>query len=300
MVAYEQIRYEVDDPVATITLNRPEVLNAWTDRMGFEVRHAVGQAERDPRVVGIVITGAGRGFCAGADISRLSAISDGNYAGESLPEELKSDPGDPSFGDDLHLGTHTYFLSVPKPVIAAINGPVAGMAVPIVLACDLRFMAEDAILMTAFVQRGLIAEWGISWLLPRLVGPSVALDLLFSSRKIPGTEAATLGLVNAALPRDRVLAHAQQYVRDLAATSSPTSMAIMKRQVYQQMHPGLLAAEREARELMVQSFGRQDFGEGVRSFTERRPPRFDRVPQASSVSRGDGPASLPRDTGAHG
>ena len=300
MVAYEQIRYEVDDPVATITLNRPEVLNAWTDRMGFEVRHAVGLAERDPRVVGIVITGAGRGFCAGADISRLSAISDGNYAGDSLPEELKSHPGDPSFGDDLHLGTHTYLLSVPKPVIAAINGPVAGMAVPIVLACDLRFMAEDAILMTAFAQRGLVAEWGISWLLPRLAGPSVALDLLFSSRKVPGTEAAALGLVNAALPRDQVLAHAQQYVRDLAATSSPTSMAIMKRQIYQQMHAGLLAAEREARELMVQSFGGTDFGEGVRSFTERRPPRFDRVPLASSASRGDEPPSPPRDTGAHG
>lgn len=284
MAAYEQIRYEVDDPVATITLNRPEVLNAWTDRMGFEVRHAIGQAERDPRVVGIVITGAGRGFCAGADINRLSAVSAGNYAGESLPEDLKSDPGDPSFGDDLHRGTYTYLMSVPKPVIAAINGPVAGMAVPIVLACDLRFMAEDAILMTAFVQRGLIAEWGISWLLPRLVGPAVALDLLFSSRKVPGTEAAALGLVNAALPRDQVVDHAQQYVRDLAATSSPTSMAIMKRQIYQQLHPGLLAAEREARELMVQSFGRPDFGEGVRSFTERRPPSFDRVPQAGGQS----------------
>jgi enoyl-CoA hydratase/carnithine racemase len=209
-------------------------------------------------------------------------VSAGNYASESLPEELKSDPGDPSSGDDLHLGTYTYLMSVPKPVIAAINGPVAGMAVPIVLACDLRFMAEDAILMTAFAQRGLIAEWGISWLLPRLVGPSVALDLLFSSRKVPGTEAAALGLVNAALPRDQVLTHAQQYVRDLAATSSPTAMAIMKRQVYQQMHPGLLAAEREARELMVQSFGRPDFGEGVRSFTERRPPRFDRVPAQPS------------------
>lgn len=280
MAAYEQIRYEVDDPVATITLNRPEVLNAWTDRMGYEVRHAVGQAERDPNVVGIVITGAGRGFCAGADISRLSAVSAGNYASESLPEELKSDPGDPSSGDDLHLGTYTYLMSVPKPVIAAINGPVAGMAVPIVLACDLRFMAEDAILMTAFAQRGLIAEWGISWLLPRLVGPSVALDLLFSSRKVPGTEAAALGLVNAALPKDQVLGHAQQYVRGLAATSSPTAMAIMKRQVYQQLHPGLLAAEREARELMVQSFGRRDFGEGVRSFTERRPPSFERVPSA--------------------
>ncbi len=282
MTEYEQIIYEVDDPVATITLNRPEVLNAWTDRMGLEVKHAIGRAERDPRVVGIVITGAGRGFCAGADMRRLSAVSAGTYAAETLPADLESDPGDPAAGDDLHKGTYTYLMSVPKPVIAAINGPVAGMAVPIVLACDLRFMAEDAVLMTAFSQRGLVGEWGISWLLPRLAGTAVALDLLFSSRKVTGAEAVNLGLVNAALPRDDVLAYAQQYVRDLAATSSPASMAIMKKQVYQQMHAGLLSAEREARELMVGSFGRPDFGEGVSSFLERRPPQFERLPQQAA------------------
>ena len=277
MTSYEEIIYQVDDPVATITLNRPHALNAWTDRMGLEVRHAVAAADADPRVVGIVITGAGRGFCAGADMNRLSAVSAGTYAAETLPDDLASDPGDPSFGDDLYLGTHTYLLSVPKPVIAAINGPVAGMAVPIVLACDLRFMATDAVLVTAFAQRGLVAEWSISWLLPRLVGPAVALDLLFSSRKVTGVEAAALGLVNAALPREQVLSHAQQYVRDLAATSSPTSMAIMKRQVYQQLHAGMLEAEREARLLMRESFDRPDFREGVNSFVERRPPVFERL-----------------------
>jgi enoyl-CoA hydratase/carnithine racemase len=282
---YEQIIYEVDDPVATITLNRPEVLNAWTDRMGLEVRHAISMAERDPRVVGIVLTGAGRGFCAGADMKRLSALSSGDFAAETLPADLESDPGDPAAGDDLHLGTHTYLLSVPKPVIAAINGPVAGMAVPIVLACDLRFMAEDAVLMTAFSHRGLVAEWGISWLLPRLVGTAVALDLLFSSRKVSGAEAVNLGLVSAALPREDVLAYAQQYVRDLAATSSPTSMAIMKQQVYQQVHAGLLSAEREARELMAGSFGRPDFAEGVSSFLERRPPKFERLPRQAAGER---------------
>jgi enoyl-CoA hydratase/carnithine racemase len=283
VAVYEEILYEVEDPVATITLNRPAVLNAWTDRMAAEVRHAVGQAEDDPRVVGIVLTGAGRGFCAGADMNRLAALSAGDYSSEAAAGELASDPGDPSFGDDLHLGTYTYLMSVPKPVIAAINGPVAGMGVPIVLACDLRFMAQDAVLMTAFAQRGLIAEWGISWLLPRLVGTAVALDLLFSSRKITGTEAAALRVVNAALPREEVLAHAQQYVRDLAATSSPASMAIMKRQVYQQMHAGLITAEREARALMLESFSRPDFREGVSSFVDRRPPAFDRLPGSAAV-----------------
>jgi enoyl-CoA hydratase/carnithine racemase len=274
---YEEIRYDVDDPVATITLDRPDVLNAWTDRMAAEVRHAVAAAEADPRVVGIVLTGAGRGFCAGADLRRLSAIGSGDRRFAQAPEEFSADPGDPSFGEDLHLGTYTYLMSVPKPVIAAINGPVAGMGVPIVLACDLRFMADDAVLTTSFSQRGLIAEWGISWLLPRLTGTAVALDLLFSSRKISGTEAAALRVVNAALPRDQVLAHAQQYVRDLAATTSPASLAIMKRQVYQQLHAGLLGAEREAHQLMLESFGRPDFREGVNSYLERRPPAFERL-----------------------
>jgi len=286
-IGYQEIRYEVADPVATITLNRPAVLNAWTDRMGAEVRHAVNQAESDPRVVGIVITGAGRGFCAGADMTLLSAVSSGDLSSQAPAGDLVSDPGDPAFGDDLHLGTYTYLMSVPKPVIAAINGPVAGMGVPIVLACDLRFMAEDAILMTAFAQRGLIAEWGISWMLPRLTGTAVALDLLFSSRKISGTEAAAMRVVNAALPRADVLPHAQQYVRDLAATSSPASMAIMKRQVYQQMHAGLLAAEREAHALMMESFGRPDFREGVDSFTQRRAPRFERLPTRTTGARSE-------------
>ena len=228
-------------------------------------------------MVGIVLTGAGRGFCAGADMKRLSAISSGDRRVETPGDDLASDPGDPSFGDDLHLGTYAYLMSVPKPVIAAINGPVAGMGVPIVLACDLRFMAADAVLMTAFAQRGLVAEWGTSWLLPRLAGTAVALDLLFSSRKVSGTEAAALRVVNAALPAAEVLPHAQQYVRNLAATSSPASMAIMKRQVYQQMHAGLLAAEHEARDLMMESFRRPDFQEGVSSFLERRPPQFERL-----------------------
>ncbi|HEX9066794.1 MAG TPA: enoyl-CoA hydratase-related protein [Streptosporangiaceae bacterium] len=278
MTAYQEIRYEVDDPVATITLDRPKVLNAWTDRMGAEVRHAVGQAEQDPRVVGIVLTGAGRGFCAGADMNRLSALAAGDARADTSIGDLACEPGEPGAGPDLHDGTYTYLMSVPKPVIAAINGPVAGMAVPIVLACDLRFMAADAVLMTAFSQRGLVAEWGASFLLPRLVGSAAALDLLFSSRKVTGTEAAGMGLVNAALPAADVLPHARRYVRDLAAACSPASMAIMKRQVYQQLHAGLLAAEREARELMMASFGRPDFREGVQSFTERRPPRFGRLP----------------------
>ena len=138
-------------------------------------------------------------------------------------------------------------------------------------------MATDAVLTTSFSQRGLIGEWGISWLLPRLVGSAAALDLMFSARKIDGIEAERLGVVNKAVPRDEVLDIAKQYIVDLAERCSPTSIAIMKRQVYQQLHRGLGAAEHEARQLMVESFSRPDFREGVQSFLEKRPPSFGRI-----------------------
>jgi enoyl-CoA hydratase/carnithine racemase len=151
------------------------------------------------------------------------------------------------------------------------------MAVPIALCCDLRFMAEDAVLTTAFAQRGLIAEWGLSWLLPRLAGPAVALDLLYSSRKVTGREALELGIVNRALPADEVVRAAADYIIDVAERCSPTSLAVMKRQVYQQLHAGLGPAERESQALMMESFGRPDFAEGVASFLEKRAPRFARL-----------------------
>jgi enoyl-CoA hydratase/carnithine racemase len=256
---YDEILYEVSDPVATITLNRPDSLNGWTDRM-----------------VGIVITGAGRAFCAGADMKVLSSITEGGAQAAAGHADLPPAPAGEPRPEDLD-GEYTYLLACPKPIIAAINGACAGMAVPIALSCDLRFMAEDAVILSAFPQRGLIAEWGLSWLLPRLVGTAHAMDVLISSRKISGTEAAGMGLVNKALPTAEVVSHSQQYVRDLAERCSPTSIAIMKRQVYSQIHAGLGLAELESRRLMVESFSRPDFKEGVQSFLEKRPPTFERL-----------------------
>jgi len=209
----------------------------------------------------------------------LSGITEGTDApATAAPAQnvADGDAGDPTWGDDLR-GTYTYLMSVPKPIIAAINGPIAGMAVPIALACDLRFMANDAVLTVAFSQRGLIAEWGVGWLLPRLIGSGAALDLLFSSRKVDGVECERLGLVNRAVDGD-VAAVAQEYVRELAAKCSPASLAVMKRQVYQQLHAGLGEKEREAQRLMVESFDRPDFAEGVQSFLQKRPPNFQRLP----------------------
>jgi enoyl-CoA hydratase/carnithine racemase len=275
MSLYEQIRYEVADPLATITLNRPHALNAWTTRMGAEMKHAVAAAEADKSVVAIVLTGEGRGFCAGADMKDLQDISGGSRGGEA-PPELAADPGDPSMGEDFR-GTYTYLLSVRKPVIAAINGPCAGMAVPIVLACDMRFASDQALFTVAFSQRGLIAEWGSAWLLPRVVGPAHALDLLLSSRRVDAREAERIGLVNRVLPHAELMPFVREYVENLAAKCSPASMMVMKRQVWQQLTRTLGPSEKEAIALMIESFSRPDFAEGVASFLQKRPPKFDRV-----------------------
>ncbi len=275
-IVYEQILYSVEDPVAVITVNRPERLNAWTDRMGDELRHALARAEADKSVVGIVLTGAGRGFCAGADLKDLQAIAVGERQRAGKDAGLAADPGDAAMGESFRKH-YSYLMSVRKPIIAAINGPCAGMAMPIALFCDLRFAAESATFTTAFVRRGLIAEWGLAWTLPRLVGSGHALDLLLSGRKIDAREAERIGLVNRVLPDERLLPTCVEYVRELASNSSPASMAVMKRQVYQQLTGELGPACDDAVKLMVESFSRPDFKEGVQSFLERRPPKFPRV-----------------------
>ena len=272
---YEQILYEVTDPIATITLNRPQQLNAWTTRMGDEVRHAMARAEEDRAVVAVVLTGAGRGFCAGADLKGLQAIGDGNAA-DARSDELTAEPGDAEAPAGFRK-TYTYMLSMRKPVIAAINGPCAGMAVPISLFCDLRFASDRAVFTTAFVRRGLIAEWGISWMLPRLVGPAHATDLLLSGRKIDAEEAARMGLVNRVVPHDELLPFVRAYAEDLAAHCSPTSMSVMKQEIYRHLSMDLGDAHDEAVRLMLESFKRPDFKEGVDSFVEKRAPRFDRI-----------------------
>ena len=272
---YEQIQYEVKEPAATISLCRPDRLNAWTDQMALEVKHAVAQAEADPRVVAIVLTGAGRGFCAGADLKGLSAISAGNRSSTKI-SGLDADPGDAEI-DEGYRGTYTYLASVRKPVIAAINGACAGMAVPISLCCDLRFASDRAVFTVAFPRRGLVAEWGIAWFLPRVVGVAHALDLIMSGRKIDAAEAERIGLVNRTLPHDELLAHVYAYVDDLAQACSPASLQIAKRQVYEALQEPLAASHEKAVRLMVESFSRPDFKEGVQSFMEKRPPRFARI-----------------------
>jgi len=271
---YQEILYEVADPIATITLNRPDRLNAMTNRMTDELKHAIARAEQEAAAVAIVITGAGRGFCAGADLQGLKAIGEGGNMGEGA--NLSASPGDPGMGASFQ-GPYSYMLSVRKPIIAAINGPVAGLGLAAVLFADLRFASDRARFVTAFSQRGLIAEWGIGWTLPRLVGPAHALDLLFSSRRVDAAEAERIGLVNRTLPHEELLPFVRSYVQELARSCSPTSLQIMKRQVYSRLHSELGPAMEESIQLMRESFGRPDFKEGVQSFLEKRPPNFPRV-----------------------
>ncbi len=273
---YEDIRYSVESPIAILRLHRPARLNAWTGRMEREVRAAFAAAERDPDVVAIVLTGEGRGFCAGADMSDLSAISSGAPLALDPADASAPPPGDAETNAGFR-GRYTYMLSLRKPVIAAINGPCAGMALPIALACDVRFASDRAVFTTAFVQRGLIAEWGIAWLLPRVVGLGHAMDLLLSGRIVDAREAERIGLVNKVLPHDDLLPHALEYAREIGRRCAPKSLQVIKRQVYEALERSLAEENGNAFARMLETLGSADFKEGVQAFVEKRAPSFSRL-----------------------
>ncbi len=264
------VLYEVRDPgVAILTLNRPERLNAWTGELGARYFELLDRATADPDVKVIVVTGAGRGFCAGADMADLQGLGAGKGAASSGPAQAVT----AAVGQRPQYDT----TKVPKPVIAAINGAAAGMGLAQALMCDMRFAAAGAKLTTSFGQRGLIAEWGLSWLLPRLVGTGRAFDLLFSGRVILAEEAAQMGLVNAVVEPERLMEHTLAYAASLARMVSPTSMAVIKRQVYADWDKDLVSAHDDSIGLMVASLRRPDFREGVASYLEKREPKFNPV-----------------------
>jgi enoyl-CoA hydratase/carnithine racemase len=259
------ILYDVDDPVATIRLNRPDKLNAFTYPMLRRLRAAVDAATEDARVVGIVITGEGRGFCAGLDGAALEESSRAGSAGR--PAEVAGE----------WPGLVSYLLRVPKPVIAAVNGPAAGGGFVLAALSDVRFASTAASFTTVFSKRGLIAEHGTSWILPRLVGAGRALELLWSSRKVSAEEALRLGLVEFVTAPEELLARAQAFVRELAANVSPGSLRETKRLVYDHLGMGAEAALRDADAAQWRALDRPDALEGVRSYLEKRPPRFARI-----------------------
>ncbi len=255
----EVVQRRVENGVALLTLNRPDRLNAWTAEMERAYFAMLEECAREEEVRVIVVTGAGRGFCAGADMQELQAIGEGSLVATAETHERRP---------------QTFPLSIPKPIIAAINGACAGIGLVQALMCDVRFAAGGAKLTTAFARRGLVAEHGISWMLPRLIGPARALDLLLSGRVVLAEEAQALGLVNRVSAPEKLLEETLEYAGELASKCSPASMARMKRQVYADLERGLPEALAEADRLMLESFTAPDFVEGVTSFLERRDPRF--------------------------
>jgi enoyl-CoA hydratase/carnithine racemase len=267
-VAYEQILYAAKDGVATVTLNRPDRLNAWTGVMHQEVKAAMRAASDDAGVRVIVLTGAGRGFCAGADMAVLQGVQAGASDGGQTDT-----PFDAAAGPDF-TRTYSYFPAVPKPIIAAVNGACAGLGLVIALYADLRFASDAAVFTTAFSRRGLIAEHGVSWLLPRLVGLANAADLLFSARRVSAPEAQALGLVNRVIPHQSFEDEVMAYARMLASEVSPRSLREMKREIWAAQSQTLGQAIDAANADMAGSFVSEDFKEGVAHYLEKRAPAF--------------------------
>ena len=270
-VDYKVTRFAVDDGIATLTLNRPERLNSWTGRMHTEYRHALERAEQDPSVRVVVVTGAGRGFCAGADTGALeSHVQRGGYD-PGTPSDLAR----PGYGVRPEFDANFAFhFGLTKPVIAAINGPAAGVGLVIACYADLRFAVPGAKLTTAHGRLNLPAEYGLSWLLPRLIGLSRANDLLLSSRVFLTDEAFVMGLVNALVEPAELLPHTYAYARRMAAEISPGSLRETKRQIYTDLHRDVGSAVREADALLDRMTTEADYREAVAAFTEKRPPRW--------------------------
>jgi enoyl-CoA hydratase/carnithine racemase len=271
-MAYEQILYEVRDAIATVTLNRPEALNAWTDVMAEEVWQAMHAAGSDEAVRVIVLTGAGRAFCAGGDVTGFKSAGDDGAFPRSLLHKLPR-AYDFSRRPD-YQSRAAYFPAIAKPVIAMLNGATAGLGLVHALFADIRFAADDAVLTTAFARLGLASEYGMAWALRNAVGHANALDLLLSARKVRGEEALRLGLVNRIHPREELAEATYAYARELAESCSPVSLRMIKRQLwdlpFQTLHEALMA---DSADMMQTNLG-EDFEEGKLAFKEKRKPRF--------------------------
>ena len=258
---------DLDDGVLVLTFNRPERNNAWAPDLEEAFFAALGQAAADPDVRVIVVTGAGRSFCPGVDTELLAAAT----RGEREPQ-----------GPRLPM---TFVRLVPKPVIAAINGACAGIGMIQACSADIRFAARGAKLTTAFARRGLPAEHSLSWLLPRLVGTGVAMDLLLSSRVVTAEEALDLRLVNRVYDPEELMEATLAYAKDMAANCAPSSMAVIKHQVLADLERTSEESRQQAIVRLSEMAVAPDFAEGVSSYREKRPPHFEGVSWVVSAER---------------
>ncbi|WP_206995774.1 enoyl-CoA hydratase [Trinickia mobilis] len=267
-MSYQQIIYEVDGAIATITLNRPTRMNALTRVLEAELRTAIETAGRDNNVRAIILTGAGKAFCAGMEMEELEALP---------PEDILAEEWmrlyDMNRRPDYQT-RYSYFPAAPKPIISAINGAAAGLGLIMALYSDFRIASKTAVFTTAFAKRGLIAEHGIAWILPRVVGHAAAIDLLLTSRRVTADEALSLGLVSRLAAPEELPAAARSLAQTLATEVSPRSIKVMKHQLWEVPYQTLGEAIASANKEMVESLKSEDFKEGVRHFIEKRPAQF--------------------------
>lgn len=259
--ATETVLTSLEAGVLTVTLNRPERGNAWNGAMTREYFGILDQTARCGEVRAIVVTGQGKAFCVGGDSEKLSEASNTGQAASSVPLPF------------------WYPLRIGKPIIAAINGACFGIGLQQALCCDLRFASEEAKFSTAYARRGLVAEFGMSWLLPRLTGTGHAMDLLLSARLVRADEASRMGLVNRVVPADDLLPAATAYARELATQCSPRALQAIKHQLWQDLMSDLASSSTRSEALLVKAACGEDFKEGIRSWLEKRPPTFAPLPQ---------------------
>ena len=261
--------YEVHDGIATIWLNRPHRMNAWTGRLHTEYRHLLARANDDHKVQAIVVSGRGRGFCVGGDSDALQ----GHSARGGYDPGTAEDIARPGYGTAKEFdAAFAYHFGLQKVVVAAINGPAAGVGLALPCFADIRFAVPGVKFTTAHGKLNLPAEYGLSWMLPKIVGLGRANDLLLTSRVFTSDEAYQLGFVNALFEPESLMSETYAYVQNMISTVSPNSLRQTRWQVYRDLHRDVASSVIESETLLNQMMGEPDYAEGISAFVEKRAP----------------------------
>ena len=267
---YKVIEFKKRDQIATIALNRPDRLNAWTMRMHIEYRHALKAADEDAHVRAIIVTGNGRGFCAGADSRALEAVKKKGYSSADKEELVWPGAG---VSEDFRA-SFAYHYGLTKPVIAAINGPAAGVGLVIACYADIRFSVPGVKFTTSHGRLNFPAEYGLSWVLPRVIGLGRANDLLLTSRVFLSDEALEVGLVNYLVPKDELMERTIAYVKNMITSVSPRSLQETRHQIYKDLHRNVARSVEESERLIADMSKDKDFREGLDAYLEKRDPQW--------------------------
>lgn len=269
---FTDILYDKRDRIATVTMNRPDKMNAWTTKMGIEMRQAMLDADRDDGIGAIILTGAGRAYCAGADMSSLSDISQGRATAGGAVATPQDDFARDARPD--YRTPYSWMMALNKPVIGAINGACVGLGFTYSLYQDIRIASDKARMGLIFTQRGLAIEHGSSWMLPRIIGATRAMELAVTGRLVDAQEALAIGLVNRVVPHEKLMETAREVASHIASKCSPLGVAQAKKMIWNHQFTDLAAAIKEDDASMHMMTRSEDFAEGVKAFIEKRAPSF--------------------------